>query len=152
MMRTVTTFKVALLGGAVALMAGLPLTAVQADEPLRLDTAQLDSVTAAAAAGFELIGGGAAFGTLFSQSTTTLTGQGQSTPAFSSANGSISNFSLAIGGTGANTPTATADTALIDVTGDRQIVRQINRQGSGRGYAWAYSGTFVASYASEFPL
>lgn len=152
MMRTVTTFKVALLGGAVALMAGLPLTAVQADEPMRLDTAQLDSVTAAAAAGLSLFGESAAFGTLFSQSTTTFQGQSTSSPAFSTASGSITTFAIGIGGTGANTPVAVADTQLVDIVGDRIIVREFSRAGAGKGYAYAYDTTFAFAVSSEFPL
>jgi hypothetical protein len=154
MLRTVTTYKAALLGGAFALAAALPSMAVMADEPVRLDQAQLDSVTAAAAAGIGLFGEGESFGTLFSQSTTTFAAQGQSSPAFSTASGSITQFNIGIGGTGANTPTAVAVTGVdFDATeGDRLIIVPVNRSGSGRGFAWHVSHTTVVAYSSEFPL
>lgn len=159
MLKTVTTHRAALLGGALALAAALPSTAVQADEPMRLDAAQLDGVTAAAEAGVALFSVGESFGTLSSQSTTTFSAQGQSSPAFSSASASITQFNLAIGGTGANTPTATAISGIAPdenndplLVGDRAYLYQINRSGSGRGYAWAFSGTFATVVASEFPF
>ena len=152
-MRTsLTKTTAAVLGGAAALIAALPLAAANADELMVLDAAQLDGVTAAAAAGVSLLGDSSAFGTLNSTSTLNFQSQGLSTPAFSSASGSITTFALAIGGTGPNTPTATADTQLDSIVGDRQYVYDFSRSGAGGGYAWAYDATFAFAVSSEFPI
>lgn len=152
MRRSLTKTSAAVLGGAAAVIAALPLSAANAEELLVLDAAQLDGVTAAAAAGVSLIGDSNAFGTLFSQSTLTFQGQSLSSPAFSSASGSITTFGLGIGGTGANTPTANADTQLDGIVGDRQYVYDFSRSGSGLGYAYDFDATFAFAVSSEFPI
>jgi hypothetical protein len=152
-MRTsLTKTTAAVLGGAAALIAALPLAAANADELMVLDAGQLDGVTAAAAAGVSLIGGTTAFGTLFSQSTLNFQGQSVSSPAFSSASGSITSFGLGIGGTGANTPVANGDTQLAGITGDRTYVYDFNRSGSGLGYAYDFDATYAFAVSSEFPI
>lgn len=152
MRKSMTTTKAAMLGGVAALALALPLTAAQAEELLVLDTAQLDTVTAAAAAGLALSGGVDVFGTLSAQTSSTFQAQSISSPAFSTASGSIVSFGLAIGGTGANTPTAAANSTVDAIVGDRQYVYNFSRSGAGAGYAWAYDATYAFAVSSEFPF
>lgn len=142
----------ALVGGIAAAAAAAPLASAQAEQPLRLDVAQLDAVTAGAFAGVAAFGGADAFGTLNSQSTTNFNGQTTSTPAFSSASATVSSYAFGLGGTGANTPTADADTAVIDAQGDLIIIRERDVERSGRGFAADYSFTYVGAFSSEFPI
>lgn len=154
MLKNVVMRKSALLGSALAIAVASPLAMAQADEPMRLDLAQLDSITAAAEAGIGLFAIGESFGTVNSLSTTTFTGQSQSNPVISTASGTITQFNLGIGGTGANTPFAVADTGPImdEAAGDRFFTYQLNRSGNGRGYAWAVSVTHKTAVGSEFPF
>lgn len=140
--------KAAALAGLAALAAALPLAPAHAGEPMQLDTAQLDAVTAGAAAGFTVFGNSDAFGPVSSFSTTNFNAQSTSSPTFSTAGGSITSFSLGLGG-GA---TANADTGVLDVTGDNMIVRPFNASGSNPNYAYDYSAVYVFAYSSEWAI
>lgn len=142
----------ALVGGIAALATAAPLAPAQADQPLRLDTAQLDAVSAGAFAGVAVFGQSDAFGTLNSQSSTVFNGQTTSSPAFSSASATVSSYAFGLGGTGANTPTANADTAVVDAQGDLVVERNRDVERVGRGFAVDYSFTYVGAFSSEFPI
>lgn len=137
-----------LRGGSLALATAalLPFAAAQADEPLRLDTAQLDSVTAAAAAGFAFSGNASAFGTISSQSITNFSANSSANQVNAIAGGGYTAFAIGLGGAA----TANTSTQLDAIEGDIQYVKPYNASGSGNGYAWSYSALYVYTFSSEW--
>lgn len=139
--------KAAALAGFAVLAAVLPQLSAEAGEPLRLDTAQLDAVTAGdMTTGFTAFGLSDATGPVSSFSTTNFTAASTASPTFSTAGGSVSSFGLALG----KNSTANADTAVIDTQGDHVMVKPFNASGSGANYAYDYSYTYVYAYSSEW--
>ncbi len=139
--------KAAALAGLAALAAALPQLSAEAGEPLRLDTAQLDAVTAGAMlTGFTAFGQSDATGPVSSFSTTNFTAASTASPTFSTAGGSVSSFGLALG----KNSTANADTGVLDAQGDNVIVKPFNASGSGANYAYDFSYTYVYAYSSEW--
>lgn len=129
-----------------AVAVALPAASALADEPVRLDAAQLDRVTAAAATGLALSGQSSAYGALFSQATTNFYAAGSSGPGSSAAGGSVMSSSWGVGGQA----TATANTQVDALEGDITYTFPVNLKGSGAGYAWSFSSVHVYAFSSDW--
>jgi len=150
---------------AVAGLAGLasvtPMTASWAGEPMQLDTAQLDTVTAGALVGFSLLGDANAQGSIRSESRTIFNGSSTSSEVASVATGTIINTAIAVGG---DSPTATTESSLgapLDANGDPigsgpigtpVVILPILIQQSGPGFAFSVNALAVGYVATEVPV
>jgi len=117
----------AALGSVLALAAVAP-TAAFADEPLRLDTAELDTVTAGLELSLAMGSIAAANGTLFSSSNQDTLLVGNATPAVGVITGTTVATAVAIGGdapAAATTldPIAFEGTVIVNRSGTRNINR-----------------------------
>ena len=151
MRKKVATCKSALLGGAFALAATLPLSAVQADDLVRLDSAQLDTVTAGAFTLLGLSGESEAFGTVSSNVTSITRLTSTSSPFTSVSTGSQVNTAIGIGGV-ETPPTATTLAKVDDIAGQRLFIIPIFINGGGPGFQYSVNAVAAAAVASEFPI
>lgn len=144
--------RTALLTCLAALGVALPLMSSVAGEPVRLDQAQLDSITAGAISGFQLTGAAEAWGTVGSQATFEASIVGSSTPSLSVTKGVAVASAIGIGGI-QPPPSADASVSVDNVVGQKVWILPVNVRVNRNGFFSAkYAAVGVASVASEFPI
>lgn len=139
------------LGLAATAAVFLPLAGAAADEPMRLDAGQLDTVTAGALTFLEMGGTSDAFGTISSNVSSTTNLTSTSSPFTSVSTGTQVNTAVGIGGV-ETPPTATTTAQVDNIAGQRIFIIPIVITGGGPGFQFSVNATAAAAVASEFPI
>lgn len=129
----------------------LPLAGAVADEPMRLDVGQLDTVTAGAFTLLGTSGESRAFGTVSSNVSSTSQLGSSSSPFASVSTGSQVNTAIGIGGV-ETPPSATTTSQVEAIQGQRIWIIPIVITGGGPGFQYSVSAVAAAAVSSEFPI